>query len=166
MKYLLSSITKLFFAVICILSSDSVIAQGTMLLRQPTASKDHIAFVYGNDLWVVGREGGDARRLTSAVDAESSLKLSPHGQWIAFTGQYPGNTDVYIVPIGGGDPKRLTWHPLPDIVQGWTADGGSEGRDLQLEKAAQEALPLLLTDGIELKKEPAPPIRYRRPGKK
>lgn len=110
-----------------------VLSQGTMLLRQPTISKDHIVFVHADDLWIVDRNGGDAHRLTTAVGSESSPKFSPDGKWVAFTGQYDGNTDVYMVPINGGDPKRLTWHPSPDIVQGWTADGKSiyfvSGRD-------------------------------------
>ncbi len=96
-----------------------------MLLRQPTLSKQHIVFVHGDDLWVVAREGGDARRLTSAIGAETSPKISADGKWVAFTGQYDGNTDVYIVPVDGGEPKRLTWHPSPDVAQGWTPDGKS-----------------------------------------
>ncbi len=98
-------------------------AQGTRMLRSPTVSSTHIAFVTANDLWIVGREGGDARRLTSAVGAETSPHFSPDGDWIAFTGQYEGNTDVYVVPASGGDPARLTWHPGADVAMGWTPDG-------------------------------------------
>ena len=94
-----------------------------MLLRQPTVSKQNIVFVHGDDLWIVSKEGGEARRLTTAIGAETDPKFSPDGKWIAFTGQYDGNTDVYVMPIEGGAPKRLTWHPAPDIVQGWSADG-------------------------------------------
>lgn len=111
----------LLFCFITMMAS----SQGTMLLRQPTLSKQHIVFVHGDDLWVVAREGGDARRLTTAIGAETNPKLSPDGKWVAFTGQYDGNTDVYIVPVDGGEPKRLTWHPSPDVVQGWTSDGKS-----------------------------------------
>lgn len=98
-------------------------AQGTMLLRQPAASKDHIVFVHADDIWVTDRKGGDARRLTSAMGSETSPRISPDGKWVAFSGQYDGNTDVYIVPIDGGEPKRLTWHPGADITQGWMPDG-------------------------------------------
>ncbi len=98
-------------------------AQGTMLLRQPSASKDHIVFVHADDLWRVDRNGGQAQRLTSAVGSETSPRISPDGKWVAFSGQYDGNTDVYIVPIDGGEPKRLTWHPGADIAQGWMPDG-------------------------------------------
>lgn len=111
----------LFFCTTFISLSTS--AQGTLLLRQPTVSKQHIVFVHGDDLWVVSREGGEARRLTSAVGAENNPRLSPDGKWVAFTGQYDGNTDVYLVSVDGGEPKRLTWHPSGDIVQGWTPDG-------------------------------------------
>src|SRR5690349_20866579 len=82
--------------------------QGTMLLRQPTISSTAIVFVHGDDLWMTGREGGEARRLTSAIGTESNPRFSPDGKWIAFTGQYDGNTDVYLIPAEGGDPKRLT----------------------------------------------------------
>ncbi|MCU0391547.1 MAG: protease, partial [Thermoflexibacter sp.] len=98
-------------------------AQGTRLLRQPTVSQQYIVFVYADDLWLVDREGGNARRLTSAVGIETNPHFSPDGKMIAFTGQYDGNTDVFVVPTEGGEPKRLTWHPSADLVQGWTPDG-------------------------------------------
>ncbi len=97
--------------------------QGTMLLRQPTISNTDIVFVYANDLWIVGKDGGDARRLTSNEGAESNPHFSPDGKLIAFTAQYDGNTDVYLIPTEGGQPQRLTWHPGADQVTGWTPDG-------------------------------------------
>lgn len=109
--------------LILLITSQLVQAQGTMLLRQPAASKDHIVFVHADDIWVTDRKGGDARRLTSAVGSETSPRISPDGKWVAFSGQYDGNTDVYIVPIDGGEPKRLTWHPGADLTQGWMPDG-------------------------------------------
>ncbi len=101
----------------------SVFAQGTRLLRDPDVSADHIVFCYANDLWLTSRDGGDAVRLTSGIGNESTPSFSPDGQWIAFTGQYGGNTDVYVVSVRGGEPERLTWHPGADVVQGWTPDG-------------------------------------------
>jgi tricorn protease len=82
----------------------SLIAQGTRLLRQPTISAKHIVFVYADDLWLVDRDGGDAKRLTSHEGTESFPHFSP-------------------VNTEGGEPKRLTFHPDADIVQGWTSDG-------------------------------------------
>ena len=83
--------------------------QGTQLLRQPTISDSKIVFVYANDLWSVSKEGGDAVRLTTHEGLESSPHFSPDGKLVAFTGQYDGNTDVYVIPIEGGQPARLTW---------------------------------------------------------
>ena len=98
-------------------------AQGTRLLRQPTISSKNIVFVYADDLWIVDRDGGDAKRLTSHEGTESFPHFSPDGKMIAFSAQYDGNTDVFIVNTEGGEPKRLTFHPDADIVQGWTPDG-------------------------------------------
>lgn len=98
-------------------------AQGTMLLREPTISETHISFVYANDLWIVEKDGGNARRLTSNLGGETSPHFSPDGTMIAFSGQYDGNQDVYVVSSNGGEPKRLTWHPSGDNVTGWTPQG-------------------------------------------
>ena len=94
-----------------------------LLLQQPTVSRTQIAFAYAGELWTVSRDGGDAIRITSAPGVKSEPKFSPDGKWIAFTGNYDGNTDVYIVPATGGEPRRLTYHPGPDNVVGWTPDG-------------------------------------------
>ncbi len=94
-----------------------------LLLRFPTVSKTEIVFNYGGDLWIVGRDGGDARRLTSGVGAELLPYFSPDGSLIAFTGEYDGNRDIYVVPATGGIPRRLTYHPADEYVAGWTPDG-------------------------------------------
>ncbi len=114
---------KSFILGAALFSVTHVLAQGTMLLRQPTMSHTHIVFVYANDLWVVSKDGGDARRLTSNEGAENNPHFSPDGKLIAFTAQYDGNTDVYLIPAEGGQPERLTWHPGADQVTGWTPDG-------------------------------------------
>ena len=95
----------------------------TRLLRTPSVSSRHIAFAYANNVWVVERVGGSARRLTSFQGQTQNPKLSPDGSLVAFSAEYAGNTDVYVVPVEGGQPKRLTWHPGADVVQGWTPDG-------------------------------------------
>jgi len=64
-----------------------------------------------------------ARRVTSFQGQTGNPHFSPDGKWIAFSGEYAGNNDVYVVPSEGGEPKRLTWHPGSDVVQGWTPDG-------------------------------------------
>ncbi len=94
-----------------------------LLAQNPTLSRTHIVFAYAGDLWSVPREGGDARRLTSGAGVEDNPVFSPDGSLIAFTGQYDGNTDVFVMPATGGVPKRLTWHPAEDVVLGWTPDG-------------------------------------------
>src|SRR5205814_9436216 len=85
-------------------------------------SKTQVVFAYGGYLWTVPREGGDARQLTTGGH-EGAPVFSPDGKWIAFTGQYDGNVDVFVMPADGGEPKRLTWHPGVDIATGWTPDG-------------------------------------------
>jgi len=99
------------------------VEEETLLLQQPTISAEHIVFRYADDLWIVPREGGDAARLTSSPGRESSPQLSPDGRWVAFSGQYEGNTDVYLISIDGGVPRRMTWHPAGDFVLDWTPDG-------------------------------------------
>ncbi|MFT4832989.1 MAG: tricorn protease [Psychroserpens sp.] len=98
-------------------------AQGTQLLREPSVSENEIVFVYANDLWKTSIEGGDAIRITSYEGNESNPHFSSDGKFIAFTGEYGGNSDVYVIPSEGGEPKRLTWHPAGDFVQGWTPEG-------------------------------------------
>ena len=97
--------------LLCLISAVAASAQGTRLLRHPTVSRDSVAFEYAGDLWVVGRSGGQARRLTSTQGVELDPYFSPDGSQIAFTSTVAGNTDVYVVPTAGGDPKRLTYHP-------------------------------------------------------
>src|SRR5205814_868418 len=79
---------------------------GTRLLRSPTVSATHIAFAYANNIWIVERAGGAARRITSFQGQTGNPHFSPDGKWIAFSGEYAGNTDVYVVPSEGGEPKR------------------------------------------------------------
>jgi len=93
------------------------------LLRTSTVSRTHMAFSYAGDIWIVGRDGGEARRLTNGIGAEMRPIFSPDGAVIAFTGEYAGNQDIYVVPAAGGEPRRLTYHPGPDVAVGWTPDG-------------------------------------------
>jgi tricorn protease len=95
----------------------------TRLLSDPAVSAEHVAFTYAGDLWVADREGGRARRLTIHPGAEANPRFSPDGRWLAFSGEYDGNRDIYLVPVEGGVPRRLTWHPAEDEVRDFTPDG-------------------------------------------
>ena len=112
--------------LVCLFAAAGLPAQSaeqSALLRKPTISKTQIAFSYGGDLWIVERSGGEAHRLTSDIGIEIDPIFSPDGTWIAFTGEYDGNEDVYVIPAAGGIPKRLTSHPSSDQAVGWTRDG-------------------------------------------
>ncbi len=107
----------------------------TKLLRFPDIHGERVAFVYAGDLWVASVEGGTATRLTAHPGLELFPKFSPDGEWIAFTGQYDGDEQVYVIPAAGGVPKRLTYYPArgplaprwgyDNQVYGWTGDGSS-----------------------------------------
>ncbi len=107
------------------LSQSGGAVEKPLLAQQPALSATQIVFTFAGDLWSVPRAGGDARRLTAGVGVESGASFSPDGNWIAFTGQYDGNTDVFVVPAEGGVPRRVTWHPDPDTALGWSRDGRS-----------------------------------------
>jgi tricorn protease len=116
-------IILLFTFLLMLTGSSFAQADKPMLFRQPTVSKTQIVFVFAGDLWIVGREGGVAERLTTGVGTETNPLFSPDGSMVAFTGEYDGNVDIYVVPATGGVPKRLTYHPGVDHVLNWTPDG-------------------------------------------
>lgn len=115
------------------LPSSSQKSGGTKLLRFPDIHGKTIVFCYGGDLWKVPSKGGTATRLTAHEGLEIFPKFSPDGKWIAFTGQYDGDEQVYVIPSTGGVPQQLTFYPsvgpMPprrgydNIVYGWTPDG-------------------------------------------
>src|SRR6266571_3913872 len=113
---------KIVIVLVALLLTRFLSAQETLLLRSPSVSNDKIAFAYGSDIWVADRDGQHPQRLTVNQDAETNPVLSPDGKWIAFTGNYDGNTDVYVIPVTGGAPKRLTYHPSGDIVRSWNGN--------------------------------------------
>ncbi len=92
------------------------------MLLHPDVSDTHVAFMYANDLWLVGRDGGVATPLASPPGREAYPKFSPKGDTLAFMGNYDGNTDLYTVPVDGGLPTRLTYHPGTEILTGWAPD--------------------------------------------
>src|SRR5262245_6628558 len=115
---------SVILAAICITSTALGQAgpASTRLLRFPDISGNSIVFTYAGDLWSVARSGGTARRLTANPGTEDFPKYSPDGRWIAFSGDYDGNRDVYVSPADGGEPRRLTYHPAAERVLGWTPD--------------------------------------------
>ncbi len=110
-------------------------AAGTRLLRFPDICSGRVVFTYAGDLWTVAASGGTAVRLTAGPGIEQAARFSPDCSRIAFTGEYGGDDQVYVVPAAGGEPTQLTWYPglgpLPQRwgfdhqVYGWTPDGAS-----------------------------------------
>ena len=89
--------------------------------RFPAIHGDTVIFTAEGDLWTVSADG-EAHRLTSDPGMEDYAAISPDGKTVAFSAQYEGPTDVYVMPIEGGIPKRLTWDG-DALVEGWTPDG-------------------------------------------
>jgi tricorn protease len=113
----------LMIALLLITTGISLAQDKPLLAQKPTVNRTQIVFAYAGDLWIVARDGGEAKRLTTGEGLETDPQFSPDGSTIAFTGEYDGNIDIYTVPATGGIPKRLTYHPVPDSVRGWTPDG-------------------------------------------
>jgi len=112
-------------SVLMLTLSLSYIAAATddaRLLRFPDINKDLTVFVYAGDIWSVNSNGGEARRLTSHVGLELFPKISPDGQWIAFSGEYSGSRQVFVIPSNGGVPRQLTWYNSVGVMPprgGW-----------------------------------------------
>lgn len=96
---------------------------------QPALHGQRLVFVCEGDLWTLTLpeqpDGAPlvAHRLTSSDGREANPQISPDGRWLAFSAQYDGNTDVYVMPLEGGAPVRLTFHPSADVPLGWQPDG-------------------------------------------
>jgi tricorn protease len=101
--------------VLCLAAALTLAASGasalTKLLRFPDIHKDKVVFTYAGDLWTAPAAGGMATRVTAHPGLELFAKFSPDGKWIAFTGQYDGDEQVYVIPVSGGVPKQLTYYP-------------------------------------------------------
>lgn len=122
-----------FFIVLISVAAAAQESQEGRLMRFPDIYEDKVAFVYGGDIWLASTSGGVARRITEHQGRELFPKFSPDGKWIAFTGQYDGNFNVYVMPSEGGQPRQLTFYqgsaqPLSDRmgihdeVVTWTPD--------------------------------------------
>jgi tricorn protease len=129
-------ISRIFYiAILALILLPASASAQTKLLRFPDIHGDRVVFTYAGDLWVAGQAGGTAVRLTAHPGIELFAKFSPDGRWIAFTGQYDGDEQVYVVSSAGGEPKQLTFYPsrgplaprwgYDNQVYGWTRDGRS-----------------------------------------
>jgi tricorn protease len=107
----------------CIAGGQAMAQIDAGLFRYPDVSQTQIAFSYANDIWVVPKEGGTATKLISPAGVEIFPKFSQDGSQLAFTANYDGNLDVYVLPVAGGVPLRLTQHGYTDRVVDWTPDG-------------------------------------------
>jgi len=117
-------IKLIVFGALLALVGGTVFGQiNAKLMRYPDVSAEQIAFVYGGDIWIMPRDGGNAVQLTRSPGEESWPRFSPDGKWLAFSAAYNGNTDVYVMPVTGGVPTRVTWQSHADRVVDWHPDG-------------------------------------------
>ena len=130
----------LFFALSGLFLAPCAFA-GTKLLRFPDICGDKVVFTYAGDLWTASTQGGTATRLTAGPGVEQSARFSPDCTRIAFTGEYGGDDQVYVMPAGGGEPTQLTWYPAPRPA---AATLGFRQPGLRLDAGRQRgAVPLL-----------------------
>jgi tricorn protease len=104
--------------------SPALLAQvDARMLQYPDVSQTQIVFSYAGDLWVVPKEGGTAFKLSSPRGQELYPHFSPDGSHIAYSADYDGNLEIYVIPTMGGMPKRITYHGMPDRIIDWYPDG-------------------------------------------
>ncbi|MBN1826905.1 MAG: PD40 domain-containing protein [Candidatus Eisenbacteria bacterium] len=123
-------------------------------LMDPDIHGDRLVFTAEGDLWTCTSYGEQVRRITTHVGSEVFPRFSPDGKWIAFTGSYDGNTDVFVIPADGGEPRRLTWSPFIDLVVDWSPDGKSvffiSNRNTLMRTAALWSVPVAGGDPQEV----------------
>jgi len=102
--------TIILFSLILGLAVSGLAIDDARLLRMPDINGDLIVFVYAGDIWSVPAGGGDARKLTSHLGMEIYPKISPDGRWIAFSAEYSGSRQIYVMPSIGGTPRQLTFY--------------------------------------------------------
>jgi tricorn protease len=143
-----------FFLLYQCTAADAADDSATRLLRQPSLSREHLAFVFGGDIWISDRDGRRPVRITAHPASEFAPHFSPDGRWIAFSAAYDNNTDVYVVSVEGGQPRRLTWHPAADLVTGWSPDSKrvlfTSNREIANSRSSQ-LYEVALTGGYEKK---------------
>jgi len=114
--------TSLGIIIFCLAYLEGTSQIDARLMRDPDVSETELVFSYGGDLWVVPKQGGTARHLTSPKGEEKNPKFSPDGKTIAFSGYYDGNADIYAISTKGGIPVRITHHPSSDFMIDWYPD--------------------------------------------
>ncbi len=119
MDKVLQQLKVLLIMAMVLISGQLYSATNSALFHQPDIYGNTIVFTAGGDLWSVAASGGAAVRLTMNDGREGYAKFSPDGKMIAFTGEYDGNADVYVMDTHGGHIRRLTFHPGYDLVVGW-----------------------------------------------
>ncbi len=115
------------FSALCyfVAIASSALAAPRNFLTKPDIHGDMVVFTAEGDLWIGSIKNGAAHRITSDPGVETNAHFSPDGSMIAFTGNYDGGTDVYVMPVSGDSPKRLTYDPKGAEVLGWSPDGNS-----------------------------------------
>src|SRR3954465_15388855 len=116
---LLQSLTTLLLAADSEPSGATPRGIDARMMRYPDVSATQIVFSYAGDIWIAPKNGGLAERLCSPRGEETFPRFSPDGSQIAFSGNYDGNQDIYVVPAIGGLPRRLTYHGAPDRLLEW-----------------------------------------------
>ncbi|HOY14494.1 MAG TPA: Tricorn protease like protein, partial [Saprospiraceae bacterium] len=109
--------------LLCFIFSTSIAQINAKLMRYMDVSDTHIVFVFGGDIWIVEKSGGITIQLTNSLGEESWPKFSPDGKSIAFTAGYNGSSNIYVMPVMGGIPTRVTYKSLPDRMIDWHPDG-------------------------------------------
>lgn len=115
------TLPKSTLLVLLSLFTFSILAQSPGYYRQPTLHDQTVVFTSEGDLWVIPLTGGEARRLTSHAGEEVWPVLSPDGETVAFSAQYQGSADTYIMPVLGGAPRRISYLNAKPVA--WTPDG-------------------------------------------
>ena len=130
---MLKSVLKLWLALLFVTATiTGNAANDVRMMGFPDINNNLVAFVYAGDIWTVQSNGGEARRLTSHEGFELFPKISPDGKLIAFSAEYSGSRQVYVMPAGGGKPRQLTWYNsvgvMPprggydNVILDWTPD--------------------------------------------
>src|SRR5690349_3139574 len=104
------------------LAEATALAAPPPFAHAPALAGDSVIFVHADELWIAPIASGRAARLTTLPGKKLDARASPDGAYVAFTLLAAGNVDVYAMPIRGGEPLRLTYHPALDAVVGWTPD--------------------------------------------